>query len=319
MGRAIRKVPSQTFLDMENAKIPPPYPRAGYAWIGIVFWNKQLSTQQYIWFVKLPVDEQGMLIPAARNHYLQIIVDALGNQLEQAEDKNGQLPENPYSFVPSQHQLADFNSISRRSLSLGQSGFYQEALSYINSPGELPWQAVPLQGIADVAAQCDDDAVRKVLISHFDDLAEQVKFGLLTSLENHKVDIQLAETIERWLLANRHPVAWQNGLRSLSQSPCKGLVERLVDTCLEDGQLSNDLPLLTVIGGRLWHYLEQPERLRAFFELIAEHDEKAPVFAAVYADLVKIPSLRPHVLAMLRWPEKSAALTTAVGKLFSGQ
>ena len=170
-----------------------------------------------------------------------------------------------------------------------------------------------------MAAQISEESVLETLIAQFEKLADPVEFGVLTSPENHVVEIKLAEVIQRWLLDNKTPQAWQNGLRALAQSPCKGLVADLIDTCLADEQLHQDLPLLTVIGGRLWQYLEEPDRLRVFFEHVAQHDQKEPVFAAVYADLVQVPSLRPHVLAMLRWQDKSPALTAAVGKLFSGQ
>ena len=319
MGRTIRKLPAQQFLDIENAIKAPQYPRLRHAWFGIVFWNKQLSEQHYIWFIKLPVDEQGMLIPASRNHFLQIIVEALGSELEHAEDKNGQLPENPYTFVPTQQQLADFNSVSRVSLKLGQSEYYQAALTYLNAPQDNHWQTVPLQGITDVVANLADDKVQTLLANQFSQLADEVKFPLLISMENQTVEIKLAERIQHWLQQNPgNATYWQYGLRALCQSPCNGLVKLLLQQCV-DSELGKDLPLLTVIGGRHWQHLEDPGLLTPYMENVAALDEQEPIFAAIYTDLVCIPSLRPHILGLLRAEQKSPALTQAIGKLFSAQ
>ena len=319
MGRTIRKLPAQQFLDIENAIKMPPFPRLRHAWFGIVFWNKHLSEQHYIWFIKLPVDEQGMLIPASRNHFLQIIVEALGSQLEHAEDKNGQLPENPYTFIPSQQQLADFNSVSRHSLKLAQTTYFEQAMAYFNAPQKVDWQSVPVQGVTDVAASFSDTKVKQLLISQFDSLQDQVKFPLLVSLENQVVDVRFAEVIQDWLMNNKQtPLYWQHGLRALAQSPCDGLIKSLLKHCLTT-DLAGDLAVLMVIAGRQWRHLQDQELLTLYMQAVAERDQQEPVFAAVYTDLVCIPQLRPHVLAMLRSEQKSPALTQAIGKLFSAQ
>ncbi|MCV2884977.1 DUF3549 family protein [Aestuariibacter sp. AA17] len=322
MGRGIRKVPAQTFLDIENGTKAPAFPRLQHAWYGITFWNKQLSSQHFIWFVKLPLDEQGLLIQAARNQFLQLIVEALGRELEQAESKNGQLPENPYSFVPTQHQLADFNSISRKQLGLPSSEYFAQALGYVQSPDSVPWQSLPIQGLADFAARIDDDEHTVLLKQRFGDIADEVKLPLLTSLENQAVTIQLAELVQQWLSAHpTHSLYWQHGLRALSQSVCTGLVESLLDSALNNEELYKTPAILIIIAGRQWQHLQSPERLKQFLLRVAEYEETTNegLFAGIYADLVQIPELRSAVLNVLRDPHKPDVLAKAVGKLFSGQ
>lgn len=324
MGRTIRKLNTQAFLDYENGTKAPAFPRAQHAWFGLIFWNKTLSSQHYIWFIKLPLDEQGLIMPAARNHFLQLIVDALGNQLEHAESKNGQLPENPYNFVPNQQQLADFNSISRRFLKLGYSDYYQVALTYFKQSGVMQWQQVPQQGLSDLVASLHDKPVGELIAAQFPTLVEPVKYAVLISLENQKVEIGLAELISHWLRANPdNSTHWQQGLRALCQSPCHGLIVQLLEQVL-DSELAKNADLLMVIAGRLWTHLTSAELLRKYFQAIAELDQSNPeqdmtLFAPVYRDLVHIPELRDSLHQMLRWPDKSPALTQAVGKLFSGQ
>ena len=139
MGRSIRKLNSQQFLELENGQRPYPYPRQQLAWIGVVFWNKNLSEQHYIWFIKLPLDEKGFIVAAHRDQFMAIIVEALGQELQHTESKQGQLPENPYTFVPAQQQLADFNAISRRDLKQPASSFYHTAQQYMAAPQVMDW------------------------------------------------------------------------------------------------------------------------------------------------------------------------------------
>jgi hypothetical protein len=318
IGRTIHSISTQQFLEIENALSKPQFPRAQHAWFAIIFWNKTLSDQHYIWFVKLPIDEQGFIVAAARNHYLQIIVDALGQQLEQAPSKNAQLPDNPYSFIPNQHQLADFTSISRAHLKLGQSDFYQVATSYLKNPQSADWQTVPVQGIADLATQINQPEIEYLLVKHFTALAEPVKFALLTSIENQPLKTKTVELIKHFLLNNpNNPIIWQQGLRALSQSVNKELVEELLNHAVSS-ELATDQNLLSVISGRLWHYLNSPQMLRSFLNAVANCDSSSVLFVAIYRDLVQIPSLRLSMLEMLRWPDKSPELTRSVGKLFGG-
>ncbi len=318
MGRTIRSVSTQAFLDMENGQLQPQFPRLEHAWFGIIFWDKTRSTQHYIWFVKLPVDEQGMLVAAARNHFLQIIVDALGAGLENAESKNAQLPENPYSFIPNQNQLADFNSISRKKVALGQSQFYDLALRYIQTPLVIDWQTVPQQGLADVAANLKDKTIYHTLVDNIENYPTPAQFALLTSFENHPIDVKLVEKIVGILAKNPDDIAlWQHGIRSLAQSPCKGLVRQVIKDCLSNDKLSSEHGILVVLSGRLFSHFEQQDLLKVFLDAVAKADESFALFHAVFRDLVQIPSLRVHLLASLRWTDKSDALTAAVGSLFS--
>jgi hypothetical protein len=102
MGRRLTALDNQAFLDIENGSTVAPFPRQQHAWFGIVFWNKNSSNQHYIWFIKLPLDEQGLVVAASRNHFLQIIVDALGQSISDDSEAANTLPDNPYSFVPAQ-------------------------------------------------------------------------------------------------------------------------------------------------------------------------------------------------------------------------
>ncbi|GAB5382045.1 MAG: DUF3549 family protein [Aliiglaciecola sp.] len=316
MGRGIRALETQAFLDLESGKHAAPYPRNQHAWFGIVFWDKTRSTQQYIWFVKLPLDEQGLIVGASRNHFLQIIVDALGSQLENTEAKNGQLPENPYTFIPNQHQLADFNSISRATLNLGHSQFHTAAWAYLQAPLVLDWQGVALQGIADVVSQMQEPDVKQVIAQHLTRYPTQVVFSLLVSLENQTTDQKVFEAIHSWILDHKQdPIAWQHGLRALSRNEFRTGVKQLLENVLAS-EVANDPNTLLVISGRLWQHLSEPGLLQSFMQKTADVDPSYALFQGVFRDLVQVPDLRNAMLMLLRLPEKPPVLAQAIGSLF---
>ncbi|MEP4891491.1 MAG: DUF3549 family protein [Aliiglaciecola sp.] len=317
MGRTIREIPSQEFLEQENGQIKPAFTRAQHGWFGIVFWDKTRSEQQYIWFVKLPTDENGFIVSACRNHFLQIIVDALGAELENADKKNGQLPENPYSFVPNQNQIADFNSKSKKVLSLGKSQYFDAAKAYIQSPMVIDWQSIALQGLSDLVAEIHSVEIYNAICRHFSQFPEQVQYQLLISMENYPLPDACVQTIVTWL--NQHPedeVKWQHGLRALSQTSDSEKVVAILNQTLQS-QLSNKHNILVIISGRLWHHLATPELLLNFFEKVAEADANFDLFMGIFQDLVQLPDIREQVLSMLRTPNKSNSLSAAVGHLFS--
>ena len=106
------------------------------------------------------------------------------------------------------------------------------------------------------------------------------------------------------------------GLRSLSQSPARGLVQELLTELLAEEQEAV-LDILIVIAGRHWQYLQQPQLLNNFMQKLAELNQAQPVFASLYADLVQLPELRTHILAFLRNPEKTPEQAQAIGQLFT--
>lgn len=317
MGRTIREISSQQFLEQENAQAKPSFTRAQHAWYGIIFWDKTRSEQQYIWFVKLPIDETGLVVSACRNHFLQIIVDALGSELQDADKKNGQLPENPYSFLPNQNQLADFNSKSRKAISLGFSQYYDAAKAYIASPMVIDWQTIALQGLADIVADLDNNDIQNNISEHFHVFPVQVQYQLLISMENHPVPDSCTNCIMAWMHEHQDDaIKWQHGLRAFAQTTGKKAVSEAIELVL-NSTLSDNSNLLVIISGRLWHYLDSEAIRISFFEKVAAADPSFALFRGIFQDLVQLPDIRDDVLAMLRYPNKSKQLSAAVGHLFS--
>ncbi len=115
MGRKIDKLSKEQFDKIEMTHLPYPFPSQGHAFLAIAFWQKK-STEPYLWFVKLPLDERGLLNQGARNHFIAIIIEALGADLsvDPTEQQEELLKSNPYHFTPAQYKLATINSLLKK-------------------------------------------------------------------------------------------------------------------------------------------------------------------------------------------------------------
>jgi hypothetical protein len=314
MARGIRPLASQLFLDIENATIPAPYPRQQHAWFGILFFNKQMSNERYIWFVTLPLDEKGLVIEAARQQFLQIVVEAMGQMLDKQNNANNQLPENPFTFVPNQQQLADFNSIGRIELDIPLSEHLESVDQDLTYPKRHDWRTLPLQGIADFTASLQHQERKHLLLKQFSCLATDMQYALCASLENHQIDENISTLLIDWYHQDvKDEKRLHSVLRGLCQSQAKTTVSTLIFSLLnsEKGLTST---VLMLIAARHWQYLKESATLTAYVELLAVCEDE--LFIGLYSDLVQIPEIREAMLGVLRWPEKSTPLTQAIGQLF---
>ena len=320
MGRRLTALDNQAFLDIENGSTVAPFPRQQHAWFGIVFWNKNSSNQHYIWFIKLPLDEQGLVVAASRNHFLQIIVDALGQSISDDSEAANTLPDNPYSFVPAQSLLAQFNALVRAKLNQPISVSAQYVIAYVKAPQVADWQTIPLQAIADVVIRLDSmenaQEVQDSVLRNFSLFAEPFQRAFMEMAEVANVSERLNQCMLSVLDGDEISLA---ALRGLSCETKNDTIYTQLVSHFEAKKL-NRLDILSVIAAR--HFQQMDEKLLLlFFEAVAEVDNQenynGDVFRGFFSDLVQVPQLRELVLGILRTPERSHLLGSAIGTLFS--
>ncbi len=317
MSRTIARMPDQAFMDFEQGSQPHPAPRQQQGWFGIVFCNPQMSSQHYIWFVKLPLDEESKLVCAARDQFLQIIVEALATNMQDKEaDKS--LPDNPYSFTPTQQQLADFNSISRHALQLPPSQYFQPVSDYIKNKQWSQWQQLGIQGISDLVVYADRATLNQFICQELHLLPDTLASHLLQSLENQTLAADVITALCNWNKKQSDPRKLATGLRALHSASATEQVSQLLIDILHSPTLP-DIDVLIVIAGRLWPALSNTELCHAYFEAAVTIDPTYQLFSGLFADLVAIPALRGDLMRLLRSPNKSSALQGAIGHLFSGR
>ena len=319
IGRHITKLDKKQFLAIEQAQVPYPYPLAGHAWLAIQFWDVKASKEPYVWFLKFPVDEQSMLVSASRDHFADMVIQALGTEIT-GEQADGKLDNNPYVFTPNANKLAAFNAQIKVLLKQPASQYYEHAQLYFSGKiGFDNWQSVALQGIADFALRLDSDTNLGNLKKAWPHLPVEVLQPLSAMLEHVEIPTSISELLVDYAqtaIDNKDTIAITSALRAISKGQAQGLCAQLVDNVLSS-PVGQDSDVLLTIAGRCFTQLENPERLHIFMDNCAHHQQIEELFPSIFADLVAIPTIRPHLLGLLRKENRSETLARAIGRLFS--
>ncbi len=316
IGRRVDKISKEEFEKIESAHIPYPFPSQGHAFLAIAFWQKQSNTP-YLWFVKLPLDERGLLNQGARNHFVAIIIEALGGDLSvnPTEQQEALLKKNPYHFTPAQYKLAAINSVVSVSLKQQASSYYQPAISYLSGEqGWDNWQKIGVQGLSDFAARLTKNNNEEILINAIEHLPEQVLSPLCSALENAPLPAKLIEKIiTLYQKAENNTTLALSLLRALSSSTQHPFSQKFMLSLLKKEFLSEEA--LIIIAGRLWPSLASDSIISSYLEHLVNGDD-LDLFMDIFKDLVAIPSTRPLLLQAIRSPNRSSKLAHAIGKLF---
>jgi len=317
LGRKIEKLSKETFEKIEQCSLVHPFPFQEHAHFAIAFWQKK-SKQPYLWFIKLPLDERGLLNQGARNHFLAIIVEALGSDLsvEPSERQEELLKENPYIFTPSQYKLAMLNSLLSFELKRAPSQFYQTFINYLTKEEWSQWHNIGVQGITDYAARLTEDNNAVVLSQSISKLPFEVLSPLCGALENISLPVCLIESIQSQLQTSSNDIQSQQMLlRSLASSTKHPFVKQYFESIFTADIIPVDIAI--TIAGRCWQIIVDEKQAMYYLELLVKLDKE--LFPAIFKDLVAIPTIRPLLFQCMRAADRSDELAKAIGQLFNKQ
>lgn len=310
MGRGLRTLTEQTFLEIEYQRQAVPFPRQQHMWLGCIFWNPNLSEQQFIWFLKLPLDERGLLNQAARNMFLEKVVEALGADLGLSEEKNGELGDNPFTFTPTQTQLAHFSALAKVQLDLPATDL-TSALAYIAEPMKVDWQTLSVQSIAELTIRHASPEIYPLLNKHLGQLHGPVLKMLFEGLENCELHKPLAITIAKQLqdfIADYATYTDQVHLciRALAQASLELQVKYLKHILALP---SLEVDTLILLSARWMNALSaNPNDLDRFLVHLTHCEDD--VFIGLYQDLVQLPNVRPVLLGLIHQKTASPVILT---------
>jgi hypothetical protein len=323
LGRKVTKISNSAFQKIAENKLPYPYPLQKNAFIGLTFWqvNKQ-QQEHFVWFLKLPVDEQGLLKITAQTSFIKMVMEAMGENLtaDMSKGQQERLASNPFVYKPAAEKLAIFNAIMNTNFVRPASSFYPAAKQYFSGKTHWnEWQELGIQGIADVCARLHYDDNQQALINALPHLPQQPLQSLALCLEHqHDINTALAGAIAKQAdteLQANHQESAILLLRALSSAPAVGITKALLEQQFNSDLIHNE-HWYVCIAGRCWSLLEDETLLNRFFEALANH--QGSLFSQLFIDLVAIPALREKVLNQLRLTARSPALSEAIGLLFSG-
>lgn len=318
MGRRVVEIPADVILAFEHAETPYPQPFLQCAWLGILFQHEEAADAQHIWFLKLPLDEQGLLVQAARDDFLRRIAETLTASGPDTAAQQQALDDNPHGFTPREERMAVFHAKVSKKLGQAPSHFYDHAHNYFHGEtGFEQWNFVGLQGIADVAARLDEDDNQRALTAAIPQLPATPLVALCSCLENEAIDNSLAQALTARIEHElQHPGADSGsivagGVRGLSHCQDLAMVINTLQTVMAD-PLGRNVEVLAAIAGRAWEALAEPTLRFRFLESLAHCESGQQAFDGIMADLLYLPTLRRLLLADFRSPDCSPALTSAI-------
>lgn len=317
MGRRIEPCELSTLAALETAGAAWPQPWQGKARLALVFRIGDMA-DPLIWFLALPLDEQGQLDPASRDAFLQRLLEVLGHNVHSldrhdAKNVDNLMQNNPLAFTPSVPFQAVLHAMASRDLGQPASQHLEPAEAYLEGQQPLDWRALGLQGLADFAVRMDV-AQSQHLADQLASLPTEVLTLLCYCLEHVAIDAPLARSLRL-----RGDQAVKNGdvetlcacVRAISGAP-EDMVGDWFDTLLADNQEPGSAigatgpDLLAAMAGRGWRVLEDAQRLPRFLTCLAK--EPRVDFIALVRDLALIPRLRLPVLMTLKDAEPASAI-----------
>ncbi len=323
MGRQVAPCASTTLADFEAGEIAWPRPWLGRAQLACVFQLGSADAEPLIWFLSLPLDEQGHLDPAPRDAFLQRLLETLGRTAHQLDDDaagtiDNLMQDNPLAFTPELTQRAMLHARASADLERVASEHLELVEAYLTdrhpeSTTANQWPSLGLQGLADFSVRHDPDQGGR-LAERLPALPVEVLRPLCHCLEHVEPSPALCQA-----LIARGEQAGSEGdietfcacVRAVGQGP-HDLVGPWYDAVIAD-PAARGPDLLAAIAARGWARLEDAERLPRFLDVLAR-DERTN-FAAVVRDLALVPRLRLPLLMTLRQAAPASPVARRLAEL----
>ena len=316
MGCRLSKLSSTDFKKFEEGQKAYPLPWLRHAWVGILSWlpksPKLGASSPTIWFLKLPLDERGLLIQAARDEFLNQLLETIGTNIldEQASAEWAeQLKHSNLAFTPDQARMAAFHAQASITLEQPASRFYPAVRSYMSSEdSQQNWQELGLQGFADFAMRLDQQQQWQQKISQ---LPAAVLETIAAQLENQKLDHLVSKAFILRGEASINDGEKVACLRAISQSTDAASRQHWLKQILDKDNMVG-VELLATITSKCREDLLRPELMDLFIHQCAADQG---VFNGLVQELMYQPKLRIKVLEAFRAEDRSPSVIQAIGVL----
>ncbi len=321
LGRRIVPLTDTDLQRFEAALIPYPLPFQRHAWLALLVEDQRQETDPQFWFLRLPLDELGLLVLEARDDLLRQLAEP-GAQRSAAPGPAE--AGTTYGFRPRPDRMALVHAKAARELQQPPSQHYAHARRYFT--GELGWDQWPflaLQGIADLAVRLREDRNSEAVARALPGLPGQPLIALCQCLENEPIDVAIAHALhdraQREMADNGggDPAIIAACICGASHAPDSGPLRRLVRQALRQ-EGAQQPEVLRAVSSRAWTLLWEPDLRMRYLERLAVNHQGQPVFDEILSDLLFVPGMREPILQSLRDTQRSATLTQAIGGFFAG-
>ncbi|WP_250459858.1 DUF3549 family protein [Microbulbifer litoralis] len=321
LGRRLQPVSRAAAEAFEAGRAAWPYPYLQSAWAGLLLWPEE-GGEPVVWFLRLPLDEQGRLQLPARDGLLRLLSQKLerAEPSESAAQLHAALEQSGLQFSPAPERQACFHARAALQLKRPASAHLDAALAYFHDPQQHRWDQLGLQGIADLAARWESQ--KNLLSKGIVQVAPPVFIGLCQCLENEAIDHHLAEKVIHRARATLGGETVDCAIvaaavRGVSHSPAAGLRRDFLLELLNNVEARSNTEVIAAIGSRCPQDLEHGEIAAPWLAALAEHQGQE-TFNLLLGDLMYLPPVRTALLAALRDPTRPEALARAFGNFLHG-
>lgn len=312
LGRRVQAIDTDTFNAICAQQRPYPYPLQDQAWFAVVFWPKRQAEQPepFLWFLKMPLDERGLLNHAAQQEFMAHVIALLGQQITGAlnEEQEQQLQQSAYLFTPSEAKRAAIHAQLTAGWNRPPSRYFSAALEELQTPTDDGWQHLGLQGIHDVAARLTQHAeATQAIASHFENYPDALQNALAEALEHTQPPQELADKLLPLISAPQQQQLRLNALRALAGFAGTPQLQSLLTQRMPEATADE----LVIIAARLWPALcGHGELMEAYLFRVAEL-KNAALFGGIVRDLLRLPETRIFTLGLVQRNDLPVALYQA--------
>jgi len=326
LGRRVRPLPASAIDKFEAGTAPWPYPYLRQAWCGLLMWPSDKSQgEPAVWFLRLPLDEQGKLLLPIRDRFLHQVTAALTPQ--QAGTTNGHDPAkqlqqalegSELTYTPPPERRAVFHAKAAKILQRPASEHLAAARAYAADPASRPWEQLAMQGIADLCVRWQE--VQPALERHMPVYAAPVFNTLCQCLESETIDHRLTQAIcarAQQQLHGQEPDLAQltAAVRGISYSQATGMRRDFLLQLLESDTGSSG-EILAAIASRCCDDLQDVELADLWLKNLAG-SQPQETFNLLLTDLLFLPEIRSILLDLLRNPERPDSVARAFGSFLN--
>jgi len=319
LGRRIKAFSADEFERIETQATPYPTPYLQHAWIALLLWNPKSADENAVWFLKLPLDEQGFLLSAARDDIVNRLLQNVQSSIDGVPTEDS-LKENPFAFKPSDEKMALFHAKAALDNQQSASAYYEPVQQFMSQPDlETGWENLSIQGLADFVVRIEQADNEAVLVNSINQLPEGLHAQVLGLLEHVQPSCDLSEKLLQQLTDAlddvKNPVFVSLLIRALSGAKTHSHTHQAIDAVLNSNTAQN-AEMLAAIATRCENALLEPRLLTGFLEALAKCDAGQNAFSRILADLMYLPVHRVLIVQALRSSSASDALKQATDQMF---
>ncbi|TXR53929.1 DUF3549 family protein [Reinekea thalattae] len=243
LGVQVRRIPKNT-LEILDHGFRYPQPHLGFAWLAIFTWQADALERNNLWFLKLPLDEQGCLLPAVHGELVRRLYQAI--QTKDNDERRRLLSDHGFQFTPDNNKMAAMHSAVTHQLNLPASPYLAPAMDYfLQTETDIDWTKLGLQGLSDLVERCLPKHEQQ-LIDNLEKIEDAPLIALVNQMQHRRISEPMALALCDEALRRNIDELTEATLRGISQAENLPAITELFQTQLAENSISLESLLILI-------------------------------------------------------------------------